>query len=122
MGDHLLVKSQVGLSTSSGIPPAASRQLHSLIHSPAVQVVGSKYVRLYAPSSSARLYASEEHLTTNSSEVDVEAVDAARFPEFASTPYLDCVLQPGQMLYIPPRWWHFVKALTSSFSVSFWWS
>jgi ribosomal protein L16 Arg81 hydroxylase len=25
------------------------------------------------------------------------------------------------MLYIPPFWWHYVRALTPSFSVSFWW-
>ena len=31
------------------------------------------------------------------------------------------VLQPGEMLYIPPRWWHYVKSLSVSFSVSFWW-
>jgi len=83
--------------------------------------VGKKYVRLYSPEHSARLYASEQHLTTNSSEVDVEHVDAERFPLFADTPCFECVLEPGQMLYIPPGWWHFVKSLTSSFSVSFWW-
>jgi ribosomal protein L16 Arg81 hydroxylase len=25
------------------------------------------------------------------------------------------------MLYVPPGWWHYVRALTVSFSVSFWW-
>lgn len=33
-----------------------------------------------------------------------------------------CYLGPGEMLYIPPNWWHHVTALTPSFSVSFWWT
>lgn len=33
----------------------------------------------------------------------------------------DCVLEPGQMLFIPPGWWHYVRSTTVSFSVSFWW-
>uniref|UniRef100_A0A2P2L7T1 Transcription factor n=2 Tax=Rhizophora mucronata TaxID=61149 RepID=A0A2P2L7T1_RHIMU len=34
---------------------------------------------------------------------------------------MDCILEEGEMLYIPPRWWHYVRSLTTSFSVSFWW-
>lgn len=30
-------------------------------------------------------------------------------------------LQPGDMLYIPPRWWHHARATSESFSVSCWW-
>ncbi|GLC35226.1 hypothetical protein PLESTB_000587900 [Pleodorina starrii] len=44
-----------------------------------------------------------------------------RFPGVAALPYQDVVLEPGYMLYIPPGWWHFVRALSTSFSVSFWW-
>lgn len=39
----------------------------------------------------------------------------------AALPFQDVVLGPGQMLYIPPGWWHFVRSLSTSFSVSFWW-
>lgn len=44
---------------------------------------------------------------------DVEAL--------SRTPFQDVLLRPGQMLYIPPKWWHFVKSASVSFSVSFWW-
>ncbi len=33
----------------------------------------------------------------------------------------DCVLEAGQMLFIPAGWWHYVKSTTVSFSVSYWW-
>ena len=54
-------------------------------------------------------------------QVDLDQPDNMAFPEFAALPFCECVLEPGQMLYVPPRWWHYVKALTISFSVSFWW-
>lgn len=57
-----------------------------------------------------------------SPQVEVENPDLARFPEFAKAPYLECVLQPGDVLFIPVRHWHYVRSLELSFSVSFWWS
>lgn len=54
--------------------------------------------------------------------MEVENPDLRRFPEFAEAPYLDCVLQPGDVLFIPVQHWHYVRSLELSFSVSFWWS
>jgi ribosomal protein L16 Arg81 hydroxylase len=84
------------------------------------QVVGSKYVRLYSPAQSTPLYPHLEGMHKNSSQVDVEAPDLARFPLFAQAPYVECVLQAGEALFIPLRWWHYVRSLETSFSVSFW--
>lgn len=95
---------------------------HDPHHNLLAQVVGQKYVRLYAAAEGARLYPHTESMLRNSSQVDVELVDVEKFPLFAGAPYVECVLAEGEMLYIPPKWWHFVKSLTTSFSVSFWWS
>ena len=86
------------------------------------QVVGYKYIRLYAPSSTARVYPHEGRLLANTSQVDVGHPDASRFPLFADAAYTECILGPGEMLYIPPGHWHYVRSLSVSFSVSFWWS
>lgn len=92
-----------------------------VLRSAVVQVVGRKYVRLYDPCYTSKLYPHDQGMHTNTSKVDVESVDDAVFPGFKNVPYMDLVLEPGHMLYIPPRWWHFVKSVSISFSVSFWW-
>ncbi|KAM4531441.1 lysine-specific demethylase 8 [Odontesthes bonariensis] len=86
------------------------------------QVVGSKYIRLYSPEDTDKLYPHQSQLLHNTSQVEVENPDAERFPEFAKAPYLECVLQPGDVLFIPVKHWHYVRSLEVSFSVSFWWS
>jgi [histone H3]-dimethyl/trimethyl-L-lysine36 demethylase len=94
------------------------------------QVVGYKYVRLYRPEDSAVLQPYTEGLCTNSSQIDLdayrggaegEAALAREQPAVAALRHWECVLSPGQMLYIPPKWWHYVRSLSPSFSVSFWW-
>lgn len=87
-----------------------------------LQVVGCKYVRLYDPQYTAQLYPHVEGMHTNTSRVDVEAVDEALYPEFSDVPYMDVLLEPDSMLYMPPKWWHYIKSVSVSFSVSFWWS
>ncbi|KAH7384465.1 jumonji domain-containing 5 [Pyrenochaeta sp. MPI-SDFR-AT-0127] len=43
-----------------------------------------------------------------------------RFPSFRDANYIEGILGPGECLYLPVGWWHYVKSLTPSFSVSFW--
>lgn len=86
------------------------------------QIVGRKYIRLYSASETERLYPYDSSLLHNTSQVDLESPDKEKFPDFEQAVYQECVLRPGQVLFIPVRWWHYVKALDISFSVSFWWS
>ncbi|XP_040319615.1 bifunctional peptidase and arginyl-hydroxylase JMJD5 isoform X3 [Herpailurus yagouaroundi] len=87
-----------------------------------VQVTGRKYIRLYSPQESEALYPHDTHLLHNTSQVDVENPDLEKFPKFAEAPFLSCILSPGEILFIPVKYWHYVRALDLSFSVSFWWS
>eukprot|EP01119_Soliformovum_irregulare_P024544 TRINITY_DN8814_c0_g1_i1.p1 TRINITY_DN8814_c0_g1~~TRINITY_DN8814_c0_g1_i1.p1 ORF type:complete len:287 (-),score=76.12 TRINITY_DN8814_c0_g1_i1:126-986(-) len=88
------------------------------------QIIGSKYIRIYDPQYSEQVYPHQDKMTQNSSQVDVEGnLDeiSKKFPKFPETPYLECIISRGQILYIPPKWWHYVRSLSVSFSVSFWW-
>eukprot|EP00057_Strongylocentrotus_purpuratus_P009188 XP_011663662.1 PREDICTED: lysine-specific demethylase 8 [Strongylocentrotus purpuratus] len=89
-------------------------------HNLLCQVVGKKYIRLYSKDSTPLLY-QHEGLLSNTSQVDVENIDDEAFPLFKQAPYQECILSEGEMLYIPPQCWHYVRSLSPSFSVSFWW-
>jgi hypothetical protein len=110
------------LGPAGTVSPLHTDPHHNLLS----QAVGRKYVRLYAPSAAPALYPHPEpSKMSNSSRVDLRLppaqLAADGFPLFAAAPFLDCVLGAGDMLYIPPKWFHYVQSLTSSFSVSFWW-
>lgn len=85
------------------------------------QVVGEKQLFLFAPSDSEYLYPHEHELLNNTAQVDPRQPDLDKYPKYKSSKPYYCRLKPGQMLYIPPKWWHFVESLSISFSVSFWW-
>eukprot|EP01060_Flectonema_neradi_P005575 TRINITY_DN13712_c0_g1_i1.p1 TRINITY_DN13712_c0_g1~~TRINITY_DN13712_c0_g1_i1.p1 ORF type:complete len:393 (+),score=70.23 TRINITY_DN13712_c0_g1_i1:275-1453(+) len=88
-----------------------------------VQTCGSKYVRLYAPNQAKYLYVSSGTSHTaqgNCSSVTCEQEDTSAHPLHAQAAFTDCVLHPGDALYIPSDWFHYLRALTPSISVNFW--
>ena len=88
-----------------------------------VQVCGSKYIRLYAPNQAKNLYVSSgsSHAAQgNCSAVTCENEDLTAHPLHEKSEYTDCVLHPGDVLYIPSDWFHYLRALTPSASVNFW--
>ncbi|GBG93401.1 hypothetical protein CBR_g68529 [Chara braunii] len=87
------------------------------------QIVGRKYLRLYDPRYRENMYPhGADTLVRNTSRVDLDLVDDDAFPRFKEAPFVECVLEEGEMLYMPPLWWHYVKSLSVSFSVNFFWS
>lgn len=87
------------------------------------QIVGRKRVLLFAPHKSDCLYPAVGQTHAHCSRVNVFDPDPQEFPLFqqALPPDAEIVLQPGNMLYIPYRWWHAIESLDVSISVSIWW-
>jgi hypothetical protein len=53
------------------------------------------------------------------SEVDCDRPDYTRFPDFGRVPILRFNLRPREVLFVPVGWWHHVRALDVSASMSF---
>ncbi|GIY45627.1 lysine-specific demethylase 8 [Caerostris extrusa] len=83
------------------------------------QVIGEKYIRLYAEDQTKYLYPRHNTWLSNTSQVDLDNPDFNSFPLFSQATYQECVLKPGQLLYIPPKCWHYVLSLSNSLSISF---
>lgn len=83
------------------------------------QVMGEKLIILASPSDSDNLYPYEGMLN-NTTQVDAENLDFEKFPLVKNVKFYRVVLKEGEMLYIPRLWWHYVRSLTPSISVSFW--
>ena len=75
-----------------------------------------------------KLY-SEAVMTTGKNQVnaftrslvkDVENPNVKKFPKFAEAIYFDTILNPGDAMFIPLRAWHYVRSLSTSISVNFW--
>lgn len=90
-------------------------------------VAGTRTFTVFPPEQVRNLYPGPiEHTMAGPqvSLVDLDAPDLARYPRFAdalaSAQTAD--LGPGDAIYMPPLWWHHVRA-TSDFNVlvNFWW-
>eukprot|EP01126_Amoeba_proteus_P023080 TRINITY_DN2323_c0_g1_i4.p1 TRINITY_DN2323_c0_g1~~TRINITY_DN2323_c0_g1_i4.p1 ORF type:complete len:120 (+),score=15.36 TRINITY_DN2323_c0_g1_i4:921-1280(+) len=53
------------------------------------------------------------------SEVNLWAVDHQMFPNFQKVEMFSILLNPGDLLVVPPYWWHATESLTHTISVSF---
>jgi hypothetical protein len=96
-----------------------------LCHSVIAQIVGRKRVLLFPPGASASLYPFRVvDGAPRVSRVDLgawlrgDAAECARHPNVrACAGALECTLHAGDVLYVPPGWWHHVEALDGNISV-----
>lgn len=88
------------------------------------QLIGKKYVKLYTADQTDFIYPyAENSMLCNTSQINVGSPqpDLEKFPKFKEARGYHGVLGPGEMLFIPPRAWHYIRSLTTSISMNFWW-
>ncbi|CAL9689757.1 unnamed protein product [Knipowitschia caucasica] len=88
-----------------------------------LQVQGRKRWHLFPPEDSSRLYPTRIPYEESSifSQVDVLNPDLRRFGDFRGARAHTVTLQPGQVLFVPRHWWHYVESLSPvTVSVNSW--
>ena len=88
---------------------------HDLTNNMMAQVFGRKRIRLIPVHETARLY-NQRHCFT---QADIANIDLARFPDLANVPIAECILEPGEILFLPVGCWHWVEGLDISCTVVF---
>jgi hypothetical protein len=88
---------------------------HDLTNNFMAQVLGRKRVRILPACELPYVY-NQIHCY---SAVDGSAIDYQRFPRMREAQLLDCVLHPGEILFLPVGCWHYVEGLDMSVTISF---
>jgi len=107
----------VWIGPGGTVSPAHTDSKHNLLS----QIVGTKYVAIFYPEDNDKLYPNQSPMFNNTSTVDFDNPDLDSFPKLRDLQGYHTLLKEGDILYIPPNVWHYVKSLEQSFSVSFWW-
>ena len=89
-----------------------------------VQVVGHKHVWLAPPPLTLPAMSPDAafgSMLQNTTQLSVwEAAQPPAFVQEVVPHAQHTELHPGDMLFLPPMWWHAMKSTSQSFSVSFW--
>jgi hypothetical protein len=83
------------------------------------QCFGRKHVLLADPRASRNMYPRRGH--HYNSQVDADDPDLLAYPRYSDAVLYQCMLAPGDTLFIPKGWWHSLRSVTSSGSTSYFW-
>lgn len=79
------------------------------------QLHGRKRVVLFSPEQSKNLY---HHPFTVASYINVNSPDYKEFPALENAWGYDCILQPGETLFMPSAHWHYIEYIDGGYSIS----
>ena len=85
-------------------------------HAMITEIYGDKEFVLFAPEDSAYVYPHENSPGTSQID-DLDHVDLKRFPEFPKATQYRVIIQPGEAMFVPSRWWHSARVVSTSVSV-----
>jgi hypothetical protein len=88
---------------------------HDVMNILIAQIYGRKRVTLIPPEQTPYVY----NEIGVYSEVDCNNPDYERHPLYGQTTPITVVLEPGEVLFLPVGWWHYVEALDASIMLSY---
>ncbi len=90
---------------------------HDLTNNFIAQLVGRKEVIILPASEVGRLY-NNTHVFSDISDLSA-GLDLARYPRLAGARFYRVILEPGEVLFMPLAWWHQVKSLDFSVTITY---
>ena len=91
---------------------------HDLTNNLIAQVVGRKRLLVLAASEVGRVY-NDVRVFSRITDLEVPAIDAAAFPRLAGARVYEVILEPGEAIFMPFAWWHQVRSLDFSVTLTF---
>eukprot|EP01114_Cavostelium_apophysatum_P022896 TRINITY_DN8442_c0_g1_i1.p1 TRINITY_DN8442_c0_g1~~TRINITY_DN8442_c0_g1_i1.p1 ORF type:complete len:355 (+),score=70.53 TRINITY_DN8442_c0_g1_i1:403-1467(+) len=105
------------LSSSDTRPPIHYDQDHNFY----VHVSGIKRFFLFPPWENKNMHPFPRiHPRWHKSQCSFDSPNFTKTPNFKNAKAYEAILFPGEVLYIPPYWWHHVQAITASVSLASW--
>jgi ribosomal protein L16 Arg81 hydroxylase len=88
---------------------------HDLTNNFLAQVMGQKRIELIHPCEFHNVY---NHLHCYS-RIGAPPIDFQQYPLMQGVPISVCELNPGEMLFLPVGWWHYVEGISPSVTMTF---
>lgn len=91
---------------------------HDLTNNLIAQIAGRKRIRLAPAAEVGKLY-NLRHVFSEVPDLEDPKIDLAHHPRLAGLRFYDVLLEPGEILFVPLGWWHQVKSLDFSVTITF---
>jgi hypothetical protein len=91
---------------------------HDLTDNFIAQLAGRKRVKLVPAADVGKLY-NHEHVFSEIPDLDDPALDRSGFPLLSEARVYDVTLGPGEIIFVPLAWWHQVKSLDFSVTITY---
>jgi hypoxia-inducible factor 1-alpha inhibitor (HIF hydroxylase) len=108
-----------------GMPDVVTPAHYDSMENFFAQISGHKRCILFNPLQYRNLYPYPvHHPHDRQSQVNFDDPDLDKFPRFRQALGYEAVVGPGDLLYIPINWWHYIESNSNSMTVSlnFWFS
>lgn len=91
---------------------------HDLTNNLIAQVVGRKTLRIVAAADAAKVY-NHQHVFSQVGDLDAAQANPGAFPALRGVRIYDVTLAPGEMIFMPIGWWHQVRSLDFSVTLTY---
>jgi len=120
----VLFNTQVSTNFWMGPGGMVSRAHHDGSENFLCMVSGQKRFLILPPTANLYMYAYENGAGGHFSQVDLDNPDYVKFPllKNADSFRTECLVSEGEILFIPPHWWHQVKSVGRNVALNVWYN